>query len=199
MDNNGSIALAYMKSDASTIFPGLYYTGRRPCDPLGTLPIAETVAIAGVGSQTGINRDGDYADLVLDPDGITFWHTSEYMGGATGSTAAKTRIFSFQLPTCGAPVASVSIAQTVGTNPQCAGSSVTFTATPTNGGTTPVYQWQVNGANVGTNSATYTTSSLTNGQMVTCIMTSNLGGVTGSPATSNIITMAVNPNVAASV
>src|SRR6185369_7773858 len=122
------------------------------------------------------------------------------MGGTTGNyTAARTQIFSFQLPTCGAPVASVSIAQTAGTNPQCAGASVTFTATPTNGGTTPVYQWQVNGINAGTNSTTYTTSSLTNGQTVTCIMTSNLGGVTGSPATSNIITMAVNPNVAASV
>ncbi|MGZ4034437.1 MAG: PKD domain-containing protein, partial [Bacteroidia bacterium] len=93
----------------------------------------------------------------------------------------------------GAPVASVVIALTTGTNPTCAGASVTFTATPTNGGTTPVYQWQVNGVNVGTNSPTYTTTTLTNGQIVTCIMTSSLGGVTGSPATSNSITMTVTP------
>lgn len=92
----------------------------------------------------------------------------------------------------GAPVASVVIAQTAGTNPMCAGACATFTATPTNGGTTPVYQWQVNGVNVGTNSPTYTTCTLTNGQIVTCIMTSNLSGVAGSPATSNAITMTVN-------
>jgi len=58
-------------------------------------------------------------------------------------------------------------------NPLCQGASVTFTAQPTNGGTAPVYQWKVNGQNVGTNSPTYTTSSLSNGQVVTCQMTSS--------------------------
>ncbi|HNS11050.1 MAG TPA: hypothetical protein PKM97_00445 [Bacteroidia bacterium] len=199
MDVNGSIGLSYMKSDASSIYPGLYYTGRRSCDPLGTLPITETLAIAGTGSQIGgVNRVGDYAQTSLDPDGITFWHTSEYMGGSTGSSAARTRIFSYQLPSCG-NTAVVNITITSGTNPSCSGSSLTFTATPTNGGTTPSYQWKVNGTNVGTNSTTYTTSSLTNGQVVTCVMTSNLPGVLGSPATSNNINMTVNPIVAPSV
>ena len=87
--------------------------------------------------------------------------------------------------------ASVSIAQTTGTNPVCSGESVTFTATPTNGGTAPTYQWKVNGTNVGTNSNTYTTTTLTNGAAVTCVMTSNLSNVTGSPATSNAINMTV--------
>ncbi|KFC60919.1 hypothetical protein FEM08_03090 [Flavobacterium gilvum] len=82
----------------------------------------------------------------------------------------------------------------------CAGTSVTFTATPTNEGTTPVYQWQLNGANVGTNSVTYTNSTLVDGGIVTCVMTSNATPcLTGSPATSNIITMTVNPNLPASV
>lgn len=91
-----------------------------------------------------------------------------------------------------AAVASVSIASSDTDNSICAGASVTFTATPTNGGTAPTYQWQVNGSNVGTNSATYTTTTLTTGQSVTCIMTSNLSGVTGSPATSNAIVITVN-------
>jgi hypothetical protein len=198
MDNNGSIGLCYMKSDATSIYPGLYYTGRRACDPLGTMPITETTVVTGTGAQTTSNRVGDYSHLALDPDGITFWHTSEYMGGSTGGSAARTQIFSFQMPVCD-NTALVSIAQTSGTNPQCQGSSATFTATPVNGGATPVYQWQVNGANVGTNSDTYTTSSLTNGQIVTCIMTSSISGVLGNPATSNAITMTVNPFVTPSV
>ncbi len=198
MDNNGSIGLAYMKSNSSSTFPGLYYTGRRSCDPPGTMPVTETMVIAGSGSQTGGNRVGDYSHLSMDPDGVTFWHTSEYMGGSTGSSAARTQIFSFQVPACG-NAAGVYISQTTGTNPQCPGATATFTATPTNGGTTPVYQWQVNGANVGTNSTTYSTSSLTSGQVVTCIMTSNLVGVTGNPATSNSITMVVSPVVTPSV
>lgn len=131
MDNNGAMALTYMKSDATSIYPGLYYAGRRPCDPLGTLPVAESVAIAGTGSQTGgVNRDGDYSQLVLDPDGITFWNTSEYMGGPTGANAARTRIYSFQLPTCG-PAAPVANFMANNTTP-CIGATVTFTDISTN-------------------------------------------------------------------
>ena len=85
--------------------------------------------------------------------------------------------------------ASVSISAS--NNPICAGTSVTFSATPTNGGT-PTYQWKLNGANVGTNSATYANSSLNNGDILTCVMTSNLGCVSGSPATSNQIVMVIN-------
>lgn len=195
MDNNGSIGLAYMKTDsANVLYPGLYYTGRRSCDPPGTLPIVETQVITGTGYQTGTNRNGDYSQLVLDPDGVTFWYTSEYMGGTSGGSAARTHIFSYQIAPCG-NAAGVYISQTAGSNPQCPGASATFTATPTNGGTTPVYQWQVNGVNAGTNSPTFTTTSLTNGQIVSCIMTSNMVGVTGNPATSNTITMTVNPIV----
>ncbi len=195
MDNNGSIGLSYLKSNSSSIYPGLYYTGRRTCDPLGTLPVTEQVAIAGTGSQTGgVNRVGDYAHTSLDPDGVTFWSTSEYMGGTTGASAARTRIFSYQITPCTTTTtASVAIALTAGTNPSCAGASRTYTATPTNGGTAPTYQWRVNGTNVaGATSSTYTTTTLTNGQAVTCVMTSNLAGVTGSPATSNSLTATIN-------
>jgi hypothetical protein len=93
----------------------------------------------------------------------------------------------------------VSIAITAGTNPMCAGSSITFTATPTNGGATPAYQWQVNGVNAGTNSTTFTTSTLTNGQIVTCVLTSNATCASPTTATSAGITMTVNPNLPVSV
>ncbi len=92
-----------------------------------------------------------------------------------------------------APVtASVSISETSGTNPTCQGSSVTFTATPTNGGTAPTYQWMDGATAIGTGT-TLTTSSLSAGtHSITCVMTSNLSGVTGNPATSNAISLVVN-------
>jgi beta-glucanase (GH16 family) len=72
-----------------------------------------------------------------------------------------------------APVSpSVSITSAT-VNPLCQGAALTFTAQATNGGSNPVYQWKVNGQNVGANSPTYTTSTLTNGQAVTCQMTSS--------------------------
>ncbi len=90
---------------------------------------------------------------------------------------------------------SVSIAA-VPSGAVCTGTSVTYTATPTNGGTTPSYQWQVNGANVGTSLTTYSYTPV-NGDVVRCILTSNAPCATGSPATSNSITMTVNPLPAA--
>ena len=94
--------------------------------------------------------------------------------------------------------ASVSISSSDSDNSFCAGSSVTFTATAVNGGTTPTYQWKVNGVNSGTG-PTFTTTTLTSGLPVTCVMTSNLSGVLGSPATSSAITSVVNPIVTPSV
>jgi len=91
--------------------------------------------------------------------------------------------------------AAVSIAITTGGNPTCPGVTQTFTATPTNGGNAPVYQWSVNGIPVGTNSPTYTTSTLVNGDIVSCVLTSNISCLAGTPASSNNITMSVTPAV----
>lgn len=71
------------------------------------------------------------------------------------------------------------------------GTPVTFIATPVNGGSSPSYQWQKNGVNVGTNSNTYTDSALNNNDVITCILTSSAGCPTSVTATSNAITMTV--------
>lgn len=73
-------------------------------------------------------------------------------------------------------------------NPVCSGIPVTFTATPVNGGPLPNYQWKVNGINVGSNSTIYTYSPAP-GDIVSCILTSNLMCTTNNPASSNDITM----------
>jgi len=91
------------------------------------------------------------------------------------------------------PTPSVSITITSGSNPICEGGSVTFTATPANGGTSPSYQWKINGNPVATG-ITFTTTSLTNGQIVTCDMTAP-----GGTVTSNGIVMTVNPVLTPSV
>jgi hypothetical protein len=93
----------------------------------------------------------------------------------------------------------VSIALTSGTNPLCNASSVSFTASPVNGGTSPNYQWKINGSNVGSNSSTFSTASVSNGQVVTCEMTSSLSCVYSNSAVSNGIVMFVSSGETASV
>jgi hypothetical protein len=76
----------------------------------------------------------------------------------------------------------------------CTGSQITFTATPVNGGASPSYQWQIGGVNqTGETNQTFVTSSLSDGNLITCIMTSSLGCATGSPATSNQIEVDISP------
>lgn len=80
----------------------------------------------------------------------------------------------------------------------CTGVSITFNSSVTNAGTAPIYQWQVNGLNVGTNSPTYTSTTLVNGDVVRCLLTPTGGGCTGS-VTSNSITMSLIPSVAPTI
>jgi hypothetical protein len=199
MDDNGSIGLSYMKANATTsIFPSLYFTGRRVCDPLGELPVTEVLVVEGGGSQTGTNRNGDYAHGVLDPDGVTIWSTSEYMGGNTGGSAARTRIFSYQIESCLA--AGISIDIISGSNPACIGNAITFAASPENGGTAPMYQWMLNGTALAETSDSLILENLVAGDIITCQVTSNEVGIEGTTALSNEIVMEVvselNPSIA---
>ncbi len=89
------------------------------------------------------------------------------------------------------PVLPVSVSIIASSNPVIAGSNVTFTATPLNGGSSPGYQWKINGNNVGLSIATYSYIPQDN-DMVTCVVTSGLTCATNNPAASNAITMMVN-------
>jgi hypothetical protein len=80
----------------------------------------------------------------------------------------------------------------------CEGQSVTLNATPVNGGTSPSYQWKVNGISSGTNSPAYSYIP-SNNDIVTCILTSNAFCTTGNPATSNSLTLSVSPASVVSV
>lgn len=132
------------------------------------------------------------------------------IAGATGTSysayqiTANTQIRAIMKSSAGAPCATpdsgisnalaityttktpvTTIALTIGTNPGCANQTLQFTANTTVGGTTPLYQWFVNGSPVTgvSTSNTYTSSTLNNGDIVRCRTTSS--SVCASPASVN--------------
>ncbi|MFA6404142.1 MAG: ice-binding family protein, partial [Salinivirgaceae bacterium] len=154
----------------------------------GAIPVYQwyknTVAV-GTNSAT-------YTYVPVTGDAVYVIMTSS-LTCTTGSPATSntvTMVVNSDLP------AGVSV--TADANPVCTATTVAFTATPTNGGATPVYQWYKNTVAVGTNSATYTYVPVT-GDAVYVIMTSSLTCTSGSPATSNTVTMVVNSDLPAGV
>ncbi len=116
----------------------------------------------------------------------------------TGTISGVSTSTTFSTLTATSPsagTASVSIAASP-SGAICAGTSVTFTASPTNGGT-PLYQWKKGGVNIsGATNSTYTSTSFANGDAITCSIISS-SCITTATATSATTTMTVNavPNV----
>ncbi len=110
MDKSGNIGLGYTLG-SSTVFPSVYFTGRNPGDPLGTMQTEQAI-VDGSGSQTSPTRWGDYSAMTIDPaDDCTFWYTQEY-SKITGTFSWSTRIANFKFAGCGGggggPVVSLS-------------------------------------------------------------------------------------------
>jgi hypothetical protein len=126
------------------------------------------------------------------------WNSGVSSGSVSVSTTNPTA--SYNLPVTINTNGSPSVSITTPANTVCAGAPVTFTATPTNGGSAPAYQWMINGSTVsGATGSSFTTSSLSNVQIVTCAMTSSLACILPATATSNDEVMTVNPTQTMSV
>jgi gliding motility-associated-like protein len=144
---------------------------------------------------TGVTTANSNITVISPPTGSNTYCITSVTDG-NGCTATVNECETFTVT--GNVTPSVTITANPGTT-ICAGTSVTFTATPTNGGTTPTYQWFLNGNPVGSNSPTYTNNTLANTNTIYVVMTSSLSCVTTATATSTTLTMTVNPVVTPSV
>jgi subtilisin-like proprotein convertase family protein len=98
------MAVGYTRS-SSSMFPGVYVTGRLSTDPAGTLQ-AEVLQKSGEISYTSFEtsaprRWGDYTEMTIDPNGLTFWYLGEYSKN-TGTTQGRwgTHIGSYSFGSC---------------------------------------------------------------------------------------------------
>jgi len=83
MNANGDIAVGYSVSNAEDVHPSIRFTGRAFDDPLGEMTYNEVEVKTGTVSQGGYSRWGDYSCMNVDPDGVSFWYTTEYNGWTT--------------------------------------------------------------------------------------------------------------------
>lgn len=185
----------------------------------------KTVA-GGNGAGTALNQVNNPVDVAMTPDGAIYAleqnnqrvtkftpkTTDTLVPGASGTYTANVTAFNGCTST-----GSINWVQKdtvlITANPGsiiCAGSSITFSATALHGGTSPVYTWKRNGTVVGTNSATFTTSALTDKDVISCTFSSSnpctvsdslvitvnplpTVTLTGNPCTANMIVMNSSP------
>jgi hypothetical protein len=139
LDRAGNMALGYSTSNSTTEFPSIKYAGRLSTDPVNTLSLTEQVFFTGTASQTGTSRWGDYSSMTLDPNGCTFWYTTEYANPADQTFDHRwlTKFGSFQFSPC-TTIGNGTLQGTVTTSPggsPISGATVAFGArtTTTNG------------------------------------------------------------------
>ncbi len=139
------------------------------------------------GVNVGTNNAG-YSDNSLN-NNDSVWVVLTSSSTCASPDTAKSNVTHITINTGVVPSVSINASQTI----LCANTNVTFTATPTNGGLTPTYQWKKNGSNVGTSSATYSDNGLNNNDSVWVVLTSGLSCASPATATSNKEKMTVNP------
>ena len=139
-------------------------------------------------SSTFASAVTDVANTTTSLTATNLTATSYYKAVITSGACAAANSTTATVTVSPSLTASVSIVSNNAAFPN----PLTFTATPVNGGSAPVYQWYDGSTAVGTNSSTYTTPTLSMGQTLNIyvVMTSNATPcLTGSPATSNTLTI----------
>jgi gliding motility-associated-like protein len=158
---------------------------------------------APAGFEVSLAAGSGYSsNVTLNPSGGSVENAVVYV---RSSDSAPPGILSGNiiLASAGAASLAVAVAGTIDAQPSpsvtiiasanniCAGTPVNFKAMPANGGPAPSYQWVVNGDNSGTNSATFSSATLNNGDSVYCLMTGDL--LCSGPVASAAVYMVVYP------
>ena len=140
-------------------------------------------------SFSNVSSGGTSANLSISTSSANVKYFKCIVTEACGSLTNTSSVARIEVAT--STTVSATISSTLSTI--CAGTNKTFTATPTNGGTSPIYAWYKNGSVIsGQTAATYSTTDLLNGDAIYATLTSDKACAIGSPASSNTISTVVN-------
>jgi PKD repeat protein len=170
-------------------------------------PAAATICSGSGTTITLSGQTGVIVNWISSPDNTNWSVIASTANPYSTGNLSTTTYFRAVVQSAECPVSVSTLAQvtvnptvapsvTVSANPGttiCAGTSVTFTATPVNGGSGPGYVWKKNNVVVGGNGNSYTDAGLANGDQIDCQLTSNAGCAAPATATAPTVTMTVNP------
>jgi gliding motility-associated-like protein len=138
---------------------------------------------AGLSSSTVANPQVTLVNTGLAPIVHTYYVNTSFAGGTSCPSMDSVKITVLPAPNITINSSATSV---------CSGTPVNFWAVATNAQPNPSFQWMLNGAPIGTGGENFSSSSLNNGDVVTCI----LSNATCSPDTSNAITISISGNIA---
>ena len=186
---SGTPATVSVTGNAVNLPIGLYVVTYNLGSPNTATGLTSSMNVVAAGS-------GSFTTSNLAATGTTLLTITQITSGPCNNAISASNTVSIVTAVSSTPTLLLAISS--GANPQCAGSSITYTATPSSlgGGSVSNYNFKVNGSTVQSGAtATYTSSAMTNGDLVTCDITVSGGAcLTSTTATSNTITMTVNPN-----
>ena len=134
--------------------------------------------------STYVWNTGATTQTIVAATSGTYYATATNGFGCTSSDTIQVTSSTFLVP---------AITITASDTVICAGRLDTFTAIGVNGGTTPIYNWRKNGVGVGSIGNTYITSSLLNGDYITCRIVSSSPCAVPNTVYSDTIHLTVNP------
>lgn len=118
-------------------------------------------------------KDGDTVSCMVTIDQDSRCHTST--SAPSNGVVIHVRDYVDPTLTISAPTLDV-----------CAGTAITFTATPQNAAEYKFYQWRVNGVDKESNSPVFSNNEFADGDSVTCILTTNIPGCPFAASVSSL-------------
>jgi hypothetical protein len=210
MYKSSSLVCALAKSLALTLllFIGVFYNSSaqqvmkvngNPCIGSTITYALTSVSCSSVSwyanGGTILSQSSNSVDVRWDSPTSNAWVEATYSSCSFGNPGTRT---SPAISITGSVTPSVNI--TANQNNVCSPTTITFTATPVNGGPNPYYFWQVNGTTVSSgNPNTFSRANFSNGDIVSVLMSSAHPCATPTSATSNSITVSITPFAVPSV
>ena len=143
-----------------------------------TAKLTQSISVAAIASTTNASI---CSGTKYTFNGVAYSTSGTYVAHVTNSAGCDSAA-TLNLTVINTVTPSVSV--TASSSTICAGSTVNFTASALNSGSSPVFQWKKNDLNVGTNSTSYLDAALVNGDVVLCVATPNNTCQTANTVTS---------------